>query len=686
MRPEPASARRTLALALGVAVLYFVTGRLGLLLADVQANATLIWPPTGLAIGALVLFGPRMAGGVALGAFAVNVSIGTAPAVGLAITTGNTLEALAAWACLHAAGFDPALGRMRDVAQVLAVSLLASALAATVGVGALWLGGAIEGSTFEAVWVRWWLGDAAGGAVFAPLVTVAARGGPSWRSLARRPEAWLVVSLLVAGALAAFRGSFPAETLQVLLFGPFFLIVWAGLRLGPRGAVLGVAGVSFVAVTATAGHVGPFGGGDVSVSVFALWAYITTLGGVGLLLAAAVNEREQAMARTLEVEAQRRELEGQMRHAQRLESLGVLAGGVAHDFNNLLAVIMGNAELLRDPESADEQDDLLDHIMIASRRASELCQQLLTYAGEAKPRTEGVDLPALVEEMTALLRSTLAPEVRLELEFAAEVPAVLGDGALLRQVVLNLLMNSAEALPPEGGTVKITSELRAVGRRWLDSSFLPSDAPAGEYVVLKVEDTGEGMSAETLERVFDPFFTTKFTGRGLGLAATLGAVRSLRGAIKVSSTPGVGTRFEVLLPPSLQEPRLGGESPSQAVKLTGRWLVVEDDDAVRRLAARMVRSLGGEVLEAVDADQALEQMEVGLGSLSGILVDLTLPGRSGREVAEVARSRSAGLPIVLMSGYLPEVIGDQRVVCLAKPFTAEEFGEALHAARDAVAR
>jgi len=255
-----------------------------------------------------------------------------------------------------------------------------------------------------------------------------------------------------------------------------------------------------------------------------------------------IADRERA-------EEERRRLETQIQHAQKLESLAVLAGGIAHDFNNLLSAILGNAELAQLYLPADsEAREAFEQIEAAAITAAELTSQMLAYSGQGRLVVGAVSLKQIVEEMTQLLRAILSHSVEVRYEHAADVPAIQGDATQLRQIVMNLMINASEAIGDEDGVITLRTGVRAVGGREVplpDAGWLA----AGEYVFLEVSDTGSGMDETTAAKIFDPFFTTKFTGRGLGLAAAQGIMRSHHGAITVDTAPGKGTTFTLLFPP-----------------------------------------------------------------------------------------------------------------------------------------
>jgi two-component system cell cycle sensor histidine kinase/response regulator CckA len=384
----------------------------------------------------------------------------------------------------------------------------------------------------------------------------------------------------------------------------------------------------------------------------------------------------QDVTERVEAERARLELEARMREAQRLESLGVLAGGIAHDFNNLLVGVLGNAGLASLELPPDSPARLLiDQIEIAARRAAELTKQMLAYSGRGQFVVQPLDLRAVVREMSALLESAIAKDVTIAYEFADELPAVRADVAQIRQLVMNLITNAADAIGDEGGRIEIR-----IGKRRADNAFLAgyslSDGlPEGTYVTLDVSDDGAGMDAETLARIFDPFFTTKFSGHGLGLAAALGIVRGHHGAIRVESEKGRGSSFSLLLP-AVDDP---AETPAalsagEAWEARGTVLVIDDEEIVRRAAQRILSRAGLAVVEAAGAQEALALFSQSPDRFDVALVDLVMPGMTGKELVEALRELRPELPIVVTSGYdaraVMEALGEggARIDFLQKPY------------------
>ena len=356
--------------------------------------------------------------------------------------------------------------------------------------------------------------------------------------------------------------------------------------------------------------------------------------------------------------------------AQKLESLGLLAGGIAHDFNNLLTSSLGNLKLLRDQIGvASPLHPYLSRVERSTRKAAELTRQLLTYSGRAEGVARPVDMNALLAETVSLLDGTTGAGVVIRFEAARGTPAVVGDEAQLQQVVMNLAINASEAIGSDAGLVTLRLREVELDAGALDRSFSGQTLRPGAYVEVEVEDDGCGMNGATIERIFDPFFTTKFTGRGLGLAATAGVVRGLRGGIWIQSEPGVGTTFRVLLPASRAQPTRGRAEAPTTLFGEGRGLVVDDEHDVRQLVATVLGAAGFDVVQAADGKEAVDTYER-QGPFRLIVMDLTMPRMGGGEALDRIRDLDPDVPCLLASGY-PEgeaPLGDDHTRFIQKPF------------------
>ncbi|HEX7088379.1 MAG TPA: response regulator [Vicinamibacterales bacterium] len=405
-----------------------------------------------------------------------------------------------------------------------------------------------------------------------------------------------------------------------------------------------------------------------------------------LALLQGVADQGAVAIRSARLLEQQRRAEEQMRNAQKLESLGVLAGGIAHDFNNLLVGVLGNAglALLELPEDSPARQAIRD-IEISAQRAAELTRQMLAYSGRGTFRVEPVDLSALVEEMSQLLRRVITKQAHLSLRLDRNLPAVVADATQLRQVVMNLITNASDALEERPGTIRLETGVVHADRRMLASMYLNEELPEGRYVWLEVSDTGIGMDADTAARLFDPFFTTKFTGRGLGLAAVLGIVRGHRGAISLQSTPGLGTTFRVLLPAAEGVAVKPGTPPAATLaRGAGRVLLVDDEEAVRGIARRVLERGGFDVVEAENGEEALARFREQPDAVTAVVLDLTMPGLGGEATFHALRCARPDLPIVLSSGYAQDGDAFDNVAFLAKPYRPAELVDAVKAAIERV--
>jgi len=385
-------------------------------------------------------------------------------------------------------------------------------------------------------------------------------------------------------------------------------------------------------------------------------------------------------------------LEEQLRQAQKMEAVGRLAGGVAHDFNNLLTIIMGNALMLRESmrEHGLSEFDEIEAVIEASETAADLTRQLLSYSGKGQALAEPIDLSDCVRGLGMLLRAAVSKNVEIRLELAPDLPAVESDRGQMKQIVTNLVLNSAEAIGGETpGIVRVTTRLRQLTGSDVTDCITGARLPAGGYVALEVSDTGCGMDAATASRIFDPFFTTKFTGRGLGLPAVAGAVKAHRGGIELETAPGAGSRFCVLFPASsrrAQPPAIVAEgSPGSGV-----ILVVDDEDLVLDLARKALVKCGYEVLAAKDGSEAIRVFDASADRIDAVLLDMAMPALGGKQTLAAMRARRPGVPVVLMSGYSDEqMVGDfargPQLAFLQKPFTIAELSEAVRSVMPAPA-
>lgn len=395
---------------------------------------------------------------------------------------------------------------------------------------------------------------------------------------------------------------------------------------------------------------------------------------VRLSVATNIQEKKEA-------ERIHQHMTAQLQYAQKLESLGVLAGGIAHDFNNLLMTILGNTGLaMCDLHPTSPAKESLLEIEGAAKRAAELCRQMLAYSGRGRFLIESVDLRELIEEMTHLLKISVSKKAVLKFDFAQNVPKISADATQLRQVIMNLATNASEAIGDMSGLISISTGLMDCDKSYLRSTYLNEDLKEGLYAYIEVADTGIGMGEEVKARLFDPFFTTKFTGRGLGLSAVLGIIRSHHGAIKIYSEINRGTTFKVLFPVSETFDRLIENTLKSENNWRGKGIVlmVDDEESVRSVGKRMLERMGFEVITAEHGREAVSIFKHKHDQIHGVLMDLMMPHMDGEQAYREMRMIDPNVRVILSSGY-----NEQDVTCrflgkslsgfIQKPYQYEEL-------------
>ena len=400
------------------------------------------------------------------------------------------------------------------------------------------------------------------------------------------------------------------------------------------------------------------------------------------------DELAAEMAERQRVAEERAHLEEQLRETQKLETLGVLAGGIAHDFNNLLVGILGNAGLaLEDLPAGSPVRECVSDIETSALRAADLVRQLLAFAGKGRVASEHVDLTVMVREMLQLLGSSIRKKAELRFEPADPGPLVEGDAAQLKQVAMNLITNASDAMADLPGVIRVST---GIEHYFTDDagSYRGGPLDPGEYAFVAVSDTGSGMDAPTRERMFEPFFTTKFAGRGLGLAAVLGIVRSHGGALRVTSKVGHGTTVRVLLPlasSQSQDAAAGSLKQERAATARATVLVADDEPTARDVAKRVLEGMGIGVLLAVDGEEAVRIYQERHADIGLVLLDLTMPKMSGLEAIDAMRLVQPNVKALLMSGYTDEESNDVSerfgfVGFVRKPYRSSELAERVKTA------
>jgi signal transduction histidine kinase len=381
---------------------------------------------------------------------------------------------------------------------------------------------------------------------------------------------------------------------------------------------------------------------------------------------------------------ERKRLETQLQYAQKLEGLGILAGGIAHDFNNLLTVILGHAELIKAqliPESRMYENTRA--IVQASHRAANLCNQMLAYAGKGKLVVKSCHVKTIIEEMQELLAASVSKNVHLKYRLAPHLPAIKGDPNQLQQVILNLVTNGSEAIEENEGTVTISTGIMECDAAYFQSTYFNDHLPDGLYVYIQVEDTGSGMDEATQNMMFDPFFTTKFTGRGLGLAAVLGIVRSHHGAIRIDSQLKKGTIMRVLFPATeWEEAEINGTLQEPDWRGKGTVLVVDDEESVRVMSRVMLKRLGFSALTAVDGVEAMAVFGRHQRKITLVMLDVVMPRLNGEDTFWELRKIRPDMPMLLLSGYGEEILSkrllaEDQVEFIQKPYSMADLTEKI---------
>lgn len=385
----------------------------------------------------------------------------------------------------------------------------------------------------------------------------------------------------------------------------------------------------------------------------------------------------------LRAEHQKFELERQLLHADKLKSLGVLAGGIAHEYNNLLAAIVGNLDLaMMDLDAKSPIQSNLQEAALAAVRATNLTQQMLAYSGRGRFVVTQIDLSELIGSIEDLLKASISKKASMRLNLASDLPLIAGDDPQIQQVVMNLVTNASESLGERPGLITITTRVRECDASHLARSLITDQFEPGPYVELEVRDSGCGMDEAVQQKLFDPFFTTKFTGRGLGMSVVQGVVRGHNGAIVVSSQPNRGTAVSILFPVAETKRAHAPASPPTnlvapaPVTLSGTVLVAEDEATLRLLVERILKRMGLRVLTAEDGAEAVELFRRNANDITLVILDFTMPKLDGIKTLEALRAIQPHLTAVLTSGYDVENIHQRYAqegfaAFIRKPFQVE---------------
>ncbi len=637
-----------IAVALAVVVGYVAAGKVGLHFAFLHASATPIWPPAGIALAALLLFGYSLWPAVFVAAFVVNVTTAGSVATALGIALGNTLEAvIGAWLVNRLAGGAAAFERARDVFRFVALGgLVSTTIGATIGVTTLALAGDASWVDYRPVWFTWWLGDAAGDLIVAPLILLWTRERYPGGLRGRLPEALLLLVCVLNTGLLVFGGVLPAGLRNApIAFLCLPILLWATFRFGPRELATVIAVLSTIAMVGTLRGSGPFSRGTPHEALLLLQGFISTVAITLLPVAALVHEwrrAEQERARLL-VEEQAARGEAETANRVKDQFLAMLS----HELRNPLGAITTAVHLLKlvDP-AATQGREALRVVERQTAHLARLVDDLLdvsrVMAGKISLDRRPLDLSEVIGRALAALAGH-ERMIRHTVDVQTDPVWIFADATRMDQVVTNLLENAAK-YTPTGGRIAVT--LREEQR----------------MAVLTVADTGSGMPPELVPHVFELFVQGSRSlerasgGLGVGLTLVRRLVELHDGVVQaVSEGPGRGSRFTVRLPVTAARSTAGASDATAASPLRRRILVVEDNDDARAMLGDLLRRLGHEVHEAVDGIAGVEKALELRPDLT--LLDVGLPGLDGYAVARRLRDDPTGrrLRLVALTGYgLPE--------------------------------
>ena len=649
------------------------------------------WPATGLYAAALALTRPRRWPWLVLATFAVaalaDTSLYRQPiGLSLSLASGNTLAALAGALILRQLKRMP-YERPRPINLLALVAVAAptvTMLSAFVGALSrmIWNGE----SDYWAIWQVWWLADALGFLIVAPMILAWAQG-PARRSMTETGQTIEVATLIGGTALATWFvfGVEPMPAMSVLDF-PYVVIpflIWAALRFDLRIVSAVMLMIALVVTAYASRGLGPLivPGQTTREHVLAVQAFLFISAISTYVLSTIVTERRHAqlgLQQTLgdlrhevndrvRAEQEKSAIQEQLQQAQKMEAIGQVAGGVAHDFNNLLTVIAAHTALVKRkmPDEPEVQASI-QPMEEAVRQASDMSRALLAFSQRLKPNKQPVDLCDLIGRSTRMLDRILPASIKVRVELPPERDRVRveADEVQLQQVVLNLALNARDAMT-RGGELRITVDAP------------PDEA---EHVRLTVRDTGEGMSPEVRSRIFEPFFTTKAPdkGTGLGLSVVRSIVEEHGGRIEMESHVGVGTTFTITLPRASSARQAEASADAEAPRGHGEViLLAEDNDQIRGIVAGELVALGYEVIQAVDGDELMKKHHEHRDRIALLFCDVGLPGRSGLDCLRALRDAGTTTPAIITTGSEGVTLDparDGRTVLLAKPFEIAELG------------
>ena len=648
------------------APVYLVSILLGYAFYLTPESISVFWPSAGVAVATLTLTRYRMWPLIVALLFAVELVVPrllaeaeivsfASPATVIEPVLGALLLRLAFGPRIDVSRFRHAFG-LTILAGVFAPGLAAL-------LGAYQFSSLNPEVTFATAWQVWWFGSALGVVVITPVILCwATRSTSHHIEIERLPELLLLgAAIVLAGFFVLGAAPRPLRSILDLPFVAFPLLIWATLRFDVRVVSTASMLVVFFAVWGAADLQGPFMmilAETVQANILAIQAFIATVTLSALFLSAALADRRRA-------EEERAALRAQVAETQKLELVARLAGSVAHDFNNDLTIMMSWADFLEDKASDDpDVERAVTQISRAAQRAASITSQLLSFGRTAPGPKQTVAVADLTPAWHALLRPLFHGPRRLEISADSDVGFVRADPHQLEQVLLNLAINSRDAMPDGGSLTIRASRVASVG-----------DQRAGPMLCITVHDEGEGMPPSVLDRIFEPFFTTKEEGRGtgLGLPSVQRIVSALGGRIEVDSAPRRGTTFRLYLPTAEAPLEVAQEPIDAPVPVSETVLVVDDDDGVRDAVVLALESGGYTVLRASDGEEALEVVRSHSDIVDLVITDLNMPKGGGEALIEDLAEAHPELPVVVVSGYSSGEGGDlpEEVLFVPKPFSSQ---------------
>jgi signal transduction histidine kinase/ActR/RegA family two-component response regulator len=692
--PPSSSVRSYAVELLAIGLVYFAIAKIGLALASIHPSASPIWPPTGLALAAVMLRGYRVWPAIFLGAWLANATTAGSVYTSSAIALGNTLECLVGAYLISRWSeglrtFDSPAG----VAKFALIALIAATpISATVGVGSLALAGFADSAGIASTWLTWWLGDLAGALVITPVIVLWALSSSVARQRKDLLESGAVIAAAIAVGLLAFSPLIDqTPSRDPLGFLAVLPLMWAALRRGQRDTATVALLLSGFALWGAMSGEGPFARSTLNDSLLLLIMYMISTSVPTLALSAdvAVHKQTERTLRAAHTELGRavqeqtsalEETREALHQAQKMEALGQLTGGIAHDFNNVLTVIINSLESVRPATDKDAKTcRRLDRALQAARNGATLVQQMLVFARRGPLQVQATDINKILGSAMAMFRRSCPEAIEVNTELAPDLRFATADATQLQTAILNLAVNARDAMP-SGGRLTIRTSNVALSD--------PAHLPRGEYVAITIADTGVGMNPDVLARAFEPFFTTKELGKGtgLGLSMVYSTMQQMGGDVAIESRPGEGTTVSLMLPVAAVPP---SDVPAAAERLTTvgpsktdpvSLLYVEDDSLVSLATVDLLEGAGYAVHAAPDARRALEILDQH-PDIDIMVTDIGLPGMNGHELAAEARRRRPGLKLVFLTGYdRSGAIGepaDQRTRYLGKPYLDSELFEAL---------